>query len=692
MGFHGGGSWFSLLNATNEKPKVSRTLLQRVLTYARPYRWQIAGMLTMILISTGLTLLNPLILRRLIDVTIPQGDLRGLALLSLALLIIPLLNGAITVIQRRLNARVGEGVIYDLRVALFARLQRMSLRFFTNTKVGELMSRLNNDVVGAQNAISNVIVGIITNLIQAVAVLAVMLTLEWRLTIISVLILPLFILAARRMSGRLREVARQHMDANARMNALMNETLNISGALLVKLFGRAPMEVTRFQERAADVRDIGVQRAVLGTSFFILIGLISAIGAALVYGIGGYMVIQQVFTIGAIVAFGAYLNSLYSALSGLANAPVEFATSVVSFERVFEVIDLPAEIDEKPGAAVLQQVRGDLIFESVCFRYNPESLSLLSQVERHGQMHNVTASLSGRSSDSSSGDAAHSAAGGKESVGQDATHTSVEGKERTPIAAVDSPETSFEAAAPLDPTAPPDSPSRSQARLSALEQISFRAAPGQLTALVGPSGAGKTTLTYLIPRLYDPSSGRILLDGHDLREVTLESLAAQVGMVTQETHLFHDTIRTNLLYARLDATQAELESACRAANIHDFISGLPERYDTVVGERGYRLSGGEKQRLAIARVILKDPRLLVLDEATSHLDSESEALIQDALGRVMAGRTSIVIAHRLSTILAADQILVLDRGRIVERGAHAELLALGGIYASLYHTQFDRKR
>ena len=672
MGFHGGGGWFSLLNATNEKPKVSRTLLQRVLTYARPYRWQITGMLVLILIGTGLNLLNPLILRRLIDVTIPQGDLQGLALLSLALLAIPLLNGLVTVTQRRLNARVGEGVIYDLRVALFARLQRMSLRFFTNTKVGELMSRLNNDVVGAQNAISNTIVGIITNLIQAGAVLVVMLMLEWRLTIISVLILPLFILAARRMGGRLREIARLHMDANARMNALMNETLNIGGALLVKLFGRAPLEVTRFQERAAEVRDIGVRRAVLGTSFFILIGLISAIGTALVFGIGGYLVIRQVFTVGAIVAFGAYLNSLYSALSGLANAPVEFATSVVSFERVFEVIDLPAEIEEQPGAIVLGQTHGELVFEAVSFRYIPESLTLLSQVERHGQVHNVTTALSGQPSAASP--ATSTATGGGRDGG------------KPPAADGNSPHH-------LPPQAPattdPDAP-RSQSRLQALQDISFRAAPGQLTALVGPSGAGKTTLTYLIPRLYDPTGGRILLDGHDLRAVKLDSLAAQVGMVTQETHLFHDTIRTNLLYARLDASQADLEAACRAANIHNFISELPEGYDTIVGERGYRLSGGEKQRLAIARVILKDPRLLVLDEATSHLDSESEALIQDALGRVMAGRTSIVIAHRLSTILAADQILVLDRGRVVERGTHAELLALGGVYASLYRTQFER--
>ncbi len=640
----GGGGWFGYLRATDEKPKVTWDLLKRVLTYSRPYRWPLVGMLGLILITTGTALLMPLIFRRMIDYTIPAGDVPQLALLALALLFIPAFNGGISVLQRQLNARVGEGVVYDLRVALFAHLQRMSLRFFTNTKVGEMMSRLNNDVVGAQNAISNTSVGIVTHLIQAAAVSTVMLALEWHLTLISVIVLPLFILAARRLGTQLRDISREQMDANAQMNAMANETLNISGALLVKLFGRREVEVDRFAARARQVRDTGVRRAVTGSIFMVIIGLVSAVGTALVYGIGGYLVMQHAFTIGTIVAFGAYLTTLYGALQSLANAPVDFATSMVSFERVFEVIDLPLDIAEKPGALVLQTAVGKLTFEDVSFRYDVGGDNLLSEVKRFGQMDRVKAALSGGESEPN---------GQRGATGEEI-------------------------------------PARSQARIAALDHISFSMRPGQLTALVGPSGAGKTTLTYLIPRLYDPVSGRILLDGRDLHDVALDSLAAQIGMVTQETHLFHDTIRTNLLYARLDATQTEIEAAARAANIHDFIMGLPDRYETVVGERGYRLSGGEKQRLALARVILKDPRILVLDEATSSLDSESEALIQDALKRVMAGRTSIVIAHRLSTILAADLILVLDRGQIVERGTHPELLAQGGLYAHLYETQFNR--
>ncbi len=654
---------FTSMRQGDEKPKVTRELLLRVLTYAKPYWWHIAGMLLTILASSALSVFTPLIFRQLIDTILPNKDVNKLVIFALALLLVPLLNGGISVIQRKLNVTVGEGVIYDLRVALFVRLQRMSLRFFTNTKVGELMSRLNNDVVGAQNAISNTIVGIATNLIEAAAILIVMLSLEWRLTLGSVLVLPLFILIARRLGERLRVIAREAMDLNAQMNAHMNETLNIGGALLVKLFGRSNDEGERFRQRAAGVRDMGIQRAVIGSSFFVMIGLVSAVGTALVYGYGGWLVIEDKFTIGTIVAFGSYLGTLYGALQGLAGAPVEFSTSMVSFERVFEIIDLPHDIEEKKDALILKDVKGELAFENISFKYSINENIMLSEVKRYGSMANVTAVMSGGKKTTDDGPQTMP-------KGKNGQSSMVNHRDERP--ASDSPEAA----------------QTSQAREVALEGISFKAAPGQLIALVGPSGAGKTTLTYLIPRLYDPTSGIIRIDGHDLRDVTLDSLAASIGMVTQETHLFHDTIRTNLTYAKMDATQAEIESAARAANIHEFVMGLPDGYDTTVGERGYRLSGGEKQRVALARVILKNPRILVLDEATSSLDSESEALIQDALKRVMAGRTSIVIAHRLSTILAADLILVMDRGRIVEQGTHDELLATGGLYSQLYETQF----
>ena len=668
------GAWFQYMRSGDDKPKVTKELLLRVLSHAKPYWWHIAGMLVTILLSTGLSLLTPLIFRNMIDVVLPAKDTNRLIWLGLGLLFIPALNGGISVIQRRLNSTVGEGVIYDLRSALFSRLQRMSLRFFTNTKTGELMSRLNNDVVGAQNAISNTIVNIVTNLVESIALLAVMLTLEWRLTIVSVLILPLFIITAQRLGIVLRDIARQAMDINAQMNAHMNETLNIGGALLVKLFGRTSEEEKRFRERAANVRDIGIRRAVVGSSFFVIFGLVTAVGTALVYGLGGYFVITDVFTVGTIVAFGSYLGQLYGSLQGLAGAPVEFSTSMVSFERVFEVVDLPQDIVEKENAIELTSASlrsgGKLEFDNVTFNYKVDESILLKDVKRYGSMDNVKAVISGQPSknDKNSRGGNDDASVIKRRVERDALSLSKQS------AASDSPD--------------PDSREASQARDIALEGISFTALPGQLIALVGPSGAGKTTVTYLIPRLYDPTSGTIRIDGHDLKDVTLESLSSAIGMVTQETYLFHDTIRTNLTYAKPDATQGEIEAAAKAANIHNFIMDLPEGYDTIVGERGYRLSGGEKQRIALARVILKNPRILVLDEATSSLDSESEALIQDALKSVMAGRTSIVIAHRLSTILAADTILVMDRGKIVERGTHEELLALGGVYSQLYETQF----
>jgi ATP-binding cassette subfamily B protein len=628
--------------------RLSRALLLRVGAYAWPYRFRIALMLLTIMLGSALALVQPLVYRNLIDIALPQRDYVRLDLLALAMVGAPVLSGLLGVAQRYLSVGIGEGIIFDLRRGLYAHMQRMSLRFFTSTKTGELMSRLNNDVVGAQQAVTSTLTSLISNVFGLVSTLAVMLALEWRLTLLAIAIFPLFLIPTRRVAGVMRDIAREQLDRQAQMNALMNETLNVSGALLVKLFGRAPLEVDRFGRRAATVRDLGIRQSVVGRWLFFAMGLSTAVGTALVFWVGGQLVLRGEFTTGTIVAFAAYLGQLYGPLSSLMSARVDFATSMVSFERVFEVLDLPIEIDERPNAITLSHVAGRVTFDDVWFKYQDEDdggadRATLRPVERR-----MRGGVSDRAL--SEGDAPNgTTALGPENGRAQYNH---------------------------------------QARRWAIEGVSFEVAPGQVAALVGPSGAGKTTITYLLPRLYDPTRGTISIDGVDLRDASLLSVSAQIGTVTQETYLFHDTILANLLYARPDATFAQIEAACQAANIHDFILGLPNGYDTVVGERGYRLSGGEKQRVAIARVILKDPRILVLDEATSHLDSQSEALIQSALERVMQGRTSIVIAHRLSTILSADVILVLDRGRLVESGTHASLLEQGGLYATLYQTQF----
>ena len=626
-------------------------------------------MLALILAITLLNLIPPLLTRNLIDYALPQGNAVRLTLLALGMIIVALLSGLLGVGQRFLSAIIGEGVIYDLRVALYGHLQHMSLRFFTHTKTGELMSRLNNDVGGAQRAVTGTFVDLVTNVVTLVSVLAIMLRLEWRLTLLAVVVLPLFLIPARVLGRRVRGVVREQMMYNAEMNAMMEETLNVSGALLVKLFGRTASEVLRFSERAARVRRAGVRQAFLMRWFFLTVGLISAVGTALVFWAGGMLVLQGAFTVGTVVAFTAYLGMLYGPLSALTNARVDFATSMVSFERVFEALDLPAEIAEPAGAVRLSSVQGQVQFEDVSFSYQPgESVpgaaAGLAEVARFGwgrsgSLPPLSQERGALKTERPKNERSDGAPAGEDAERAEAGHAD---------------------AAHADDTR------------YALSDVSFEVAPGRLAALVGPSGAGKTTVTYLLPRLYDPTDGTIRIDGHDIRELTLDTLASQIGMVTQETYLFNDTIRANLLYARPDATGEQIVAACRAANIHDFIVDLPEGYDTVVGNRGYRLSGGEKQRMAIARVILKDPRILVLDEATSSLDSQSEALIQEALERIMVERTSLVIAHRLSTILSADTILVMDHGRLVEQGTHAELLARGGLYANLYETQFRHGR
>ena len=640
----GGGGWWGFMRADEQaQPHVTRDLLRRVAAYARPYAFRIVLTLLSIFASSLIGLAPPLLFRDLIDHALPDKDLTRLNFVVLAMLAIPVLDGLNGVGQRWLTSRVGEGIIADLRRSLYAHMQRMSLRFFTNTKTGELMSRLNNDVVGAQRAVTSTLVSIITSAFQLVVTVAIMLSLNWLLTILALLILPLFILPSRRIGRMLREIVNQQLDLNMQMNAQMSETLNVSGALLVKLFGRQVDETRKFGERADRVRDIGVRQAMVGRWFFMMLGLASALGTAIVWWAGGYLVLQNSFTVGTIVAFAAYLTQLYAPISSLVNARVDFATSMVSFERVFQMLDLPVEIEDHADAVELARVRGDLRFEQVSFSYIEEQTEdgRRKTEEERPRMSGIV---------------------GQPSSAFGQTAKSGNGKEQPPLFVT--------------------------ARRYALSGVDFAIKSGQLAALVGPSGAGKTTITYLIPRLYDPTDGRVLIDGHDLREVTLDSLSQQIGMVTQETYLFHDTVRVNLLYAKPDATADEIERAARAANIHDFVTRLPQGYETIVGERGYRLSGGEKQRVAIARVILKDPRILVLDEATSNLDSESEALIQAALKPLMKGRTSVVIAHRLSTILAADVILVIDDGRVVEQGTHAELLACEGLYARLYRTQF----
>jgi ATP-binding cassette subfamily B protein len=648
MGLHGGG-WRAFITHDEqaERPGITRDLLRRVWAFAQPYRWRIAGLLLTILIVSALGLISPLLYRDLIDNTLPNGDWARLNWLALGMVALPMLSGAVGVWQRQLNAQIGEGVIYDLRCALYEHLQRMSLRFFTQTRTGELMSRLNNDVVGAQQAVSSTLVSIASNLMSVIATLGIMLALEWRLTLLGLGVLPVFLLPARGIGMILRRLRRKAMELNAEMNADMNETLNVSGAMLVKLFGREGSALQRFRRDAAHVRDIGVRSAVTAHWFFVLLSIIGAVGTAVVFWGGGRLVLFGTFTVGTIVAFGSYLSQLYRPLVALTNVPVEFAQSMVSFERVFEVLDIPVEIAEQPSAKPLPQVEGRVEFERVSFAYEGllESEKVgLEEVARFGWH------------------------GGGEALLR-------RGKQK------EQPASAREAWDEVGEAVP----------RWALEDVSFVIEPGQLVALVGPSGAGKTTTTYLLPRLYDATEGRVLIDGHDIKEVALQSLSANIGMVTQETYLFYDTIRANLLFARPDAADGELIAAAKAANIHDFIAGLPDGYDTVVGERGYRLSGGERQRIAIARVILKDPRILVLDEATSHLDSLSEELIQNALQHVMKGRSSLVIAHRLSTILAADKILVLDKARLVEQGTHTELLAQNGLYATLYETQFRSK-
>lgn len=625
--YHGGG-WHSYIRFDEEAeaPEIDRALLRRVWSYATPYRGMLVAILITVLIVSGLGVVPPILIRFLIDEAIPNRDLELLTLLGAGMVAVPLISALVGVLQRWLSSKAGEGIIFDLRRQLFAHLSRMSLRFFTATKTGELMNRLNTDVVGAQQAITGTFVTILSNLVAVVAALVVMVGTDWRLTALALLALPLFILPAKRFARYLRQVTTEQMERNAVMSGILQEAFNVSGALLVRLFGQSRREQDRFEVEAAAVRDLGVRRAMVGRWFFAALGLVSVLGSAAIFWVGGWLVINRGLDLGIVVMFSTLLAQLYGPLSGLSNTRVEFASSLVSFERVFEVLDLDIDIPEPVNGVTLDEVRGEVVFDHVYFRYTTEEREGLAAVKRWRD--------------------------------------------------------------PLDDLDDLDDRGVVATRPYALEDVSFVVEQGSLVALVGPSGAGKTTISYLIPRLYDVTHGSITIDGHDVRNLKLETLAANIGVVTQETYLFHDTIAANLRYASVDASDEELETAARAANIWELIASLPDGFGTVVGERGYRLSGGEKQRLAIARLILKDPSILILDEATSHLDSRSEALIQDALERLMVGRTALVIAHRLSTVRSADKILVLENGRLAESGTHDRLVAEDGLYATLYRTQF----
>ncbi|HEY2303964.1 MAG TPA: ABC transporter ATP-binding protein [Acidimicrobiales bacterium] len=598
--------------------KIDRASLRRIWTFVRPYRVMLGIYLLAIVASAIIGTLPPLLVKQLIDTAIPSHNVHQVDVLAAEMVALALTVTGISLVNRWLGSRIGEGLIYDLRTALYDHVQRMPIAFFTRTQTGSLMSRLTSDVLDAQNAVSTA-ASVLSDVMVLAATLFAMWALSWQITLLALLVLPPFVVLDRVLSHRITRLSRRRMNLNASMSTTMNERFNVSGALLVKLFGRPGVEHREFSRRAAAVRDTGVQQALLGRILFAALSLVGAVGTAAVYWLGGRAAVNGTLQVGAVVALAAYVTRLYSPLTDLASTRVDVLTALVSFDRVFEVLDAPQVIADAPGAEPLPTpVQGRVEMDDVSFRYPAASAVSIASLE---------ADVTALSSDESA---------------------------------------------------------------SVLNHVSFVAEPGTMTALVGPSGAGKTTLSSLLSRLYDATSGSVRIDGHDVRDVTLASLSRATGVVSQDAHLFHDSIAANLRYARPDATDEEVIAACKAARIHHVIESLPDGYDTVVGERGYRLSGGEKQRLAIARVLLKDPAIVILDEATAHLDSETELVIQQALAVALSGRTSIVIAHRLSTIQAADQILVLEGGRIVERGTHLSLQANGGLYAELYETQYAR--
>jgi ATP-binding cassette, subfamily B, bacterial len=619
--------WGSMRDPSVTQQKLKPGTVRRIIGYAKPYKLYLTLFLIATVLDSLITVVNPVLLGDIIDNGILPRDEAVVIGLAIAVAAVALFDAFLGFTIRWFSARIGEGLIYDLRTQVFSHVQQQPIAFFTRAQTGSLVSRLNSDVIGAQTAITSTMSSVVSNILTTGVILATMFAKSWQISLIALVLIPLFLFPAKRVGRRLQRLTRESMQLDAAMGSTMTERFNVAGAMLVKLFGRPREESEVFAQRAGRVRDIGVSQAMYGQVFFISLTLLAALATAVVYGLGGTLVVRGALQLGTLVTLSLLLARIYGPITGLSNVQINVMTALVSFDRVFEVLDLKPLIAERPDAEVLPArvpgpggatVAPEIEFDDVSFRY--------------------------------------------------------------PTAA----EVSL---ASLESIALP-APERPASANGVLHQVSFHAPPGQLTALVGPSGAGKTTITALAARLYDPNDGTVRMGGYDLKDVTLESLHDVVGVVTQDAHLFHDTIRANLTYARPSATELELIEACEAAQIWDLIESLPDGLDTVVGDRGYRLSGGEKQRVALARLLLKAPSVVVLDEATAHLDSESEVAVQRALKSALSGRTSLVIAHRLSTIREADQILVVDGGRIIEHGTHAELLAAGGLYADLYHTQF----
>ncbi|MEV6286384.1 ABC transporter ATP-binding protein [Kribbella sp. NPDC051770] len=610
----GPGSW-RRQDASVVNQKLAKGTVKRIVRFAKPFRWQITVFLLLVVVSAFLVIASPLLFKKIVDDGISKGNAGLVTGLALLVALLALVEAGLGLVQRWYSAQIGEGLIFDLRTKVFAHVQKMPVAFFTRTQTGALVSRLNTDVIGAQQAFTSTLSGVVSNIISLILVVGAMLLLSWQLTLVAILLLPVFLVPARVLGRRLAALTREQMQLNADMSTAMTERFSVGGALLVTLFGRPSAENAEFGERAGRVRDLGIRTAMLGRVFFTALTLVASLATALVYGVGGNLAVRDTLTVGTLLALVALLGRLYGPLTALSNVRVDVMTALVSFERVFEVLDLEPMIQDRPEAKPLPADVASVAFDDVEFAYpTADQVSLAS----------------------------------------------------------------LESVAVLD----------KRASSQVLHDVSFTVEPGQMVALVGPSGAGKTTITNLVARLYDVTGGAVSVGGHDVREVTLESLHDAVGYVTQDAHMFHDTIRANLVYAKPDATEEQMIEALTSAQVWDLVSTLPDGLDTVVGDRGHRLSGGERQRLAIARLLLKAPHIVVLDEATAHLDSESEVAVQRALDTALEGRTSLVIAHRLSTVRNADQILVVDQGTIVERGTHEQLLALNGEYADLYRTQF----